>query len=92
MTSQGHVTIASLKQANKEYTEGHFLPVCISKSHAHPSFHHTSHSKLRALNSLMQKFDHDQTYSHRVINKSFGVEECSLTLKYDLKYHQQSYP
>ena len=37
MTSQGHVTTASLKQANKEYIEGHFLSACISKSSAHPS-------------------------------------------------------
>ena len=29
MTSHGHVTTASLKQANKEYTEGHFLSACI---------------------------------------------------------------
>ena len=37
MTSQGHVTTASLKQANKEYIEGQFLSACISKSYAHPS-------------------------------------------------------
>ena len=37
MTSQGHVTPASLKQANKEYVEGHFLSAWISKSSAHPS-------------------------------------------------------
>ena len=34
---QGHVTTASLKQANKEYTEGHLLSACISKSFAHPT-------------------------------------------------------
>ena len=29
MTSLGNVTTASLKQANEEYTEGHFLSACI---------------------------------------------------------------
>ena len=37
MTSQGHVTTASLKQANEEYIEGHFLSAYISKSSSHPS-------------------------------------------------------
>ena len=37
MTSQGHVTTASLIQANKEYIEGHFLSVCIYKGSVHPS-------------------------------------------------------
>ena len=75
MTSQDHVTPASLKQANKEYIEGHFLSVYISKSSAHPSL------KLHTVNwgtlkSKIWKFDHDQTNSHRVINKSFGLKEC----------------
>ena len=35
--SQGHVTRASLKQANKECIEGYFLSACISKSSAHPT-------------------------------------------------------
>ena len=46
MTLQGHVTTASLKQANKEYTEGHCLPVCISKKLG-ASILETSHSKLK---------------------------------------------
>ena len=38
MTSQGHVTSASLKQANNKNIEGHFLSACISKKNsAHPS-------------------------------------------------------
>ena len=52
MTSQGHVTTASLKQANKEYIEGHFLSACISKSSAHPSLKlHTVY--IGTLNSMM---------------------------------------
>ena len=37
MTSQGHVTTASLKPANKEDNRGAFLSVFISKSSAHRS-------------------------------------------------------
>ena len=37
MTTQGHGTTTSLKQANEYYIEGHFLSTCISKSSAHPS-------------------------------------------------------
>ena len=38
MTSPGHVTTASLKQANnKNDNRGVFLSACISKSSAHPS-------------------------------------------------------
>ena len=52
MTSQGHVTTVSLKQANKEdYRRAFFM-------------------------CLHQKFDNDQTSSNRLINRSFGVEEC----------------
>ena len=75
MTSHGHVTRASLKQANKEDIERHFLSACIAESPGHPSLKlHTVN--WGTLNSMMWKFDHDQTNSHRVINKSFGVEEC----------------
>ena len=46
MTSQGHVTTASLKQANKEYIEGHFfIRLHLKKFCA--SILETSHSKLR---------------------------------------------
>ena len=38
MTSQGHVTTASLKQADKEYMERHFLSACISKNSVHQFF------------------------------------------------------
>ena len=31
MTSQGHVTTASMKQANEEYIEGHFYPSASQK-------------------------------------------------------------
>ena len=72
MTSQGHVTAASLKQADNEYMEGRFLSACISKSSAHPSLRlHTVN--LGTLNNTMWKFNHDQTNNHRVINKSFCV-------------------
>ena len=37
MTSQGHVTTASLKQAHKEDNREVFLSAYISKSSAHPS-------------------------------------------------------
>ena len=75
MTSQGHVTTASLKQANEEYIEGHFLSACVSVNSAHPCLKlHTVN--LGTLNSRMYKFDHDQTNSHIVINQSFDVEEC----------------
>ena len=74
MTSQGHVTRASLKQAYKDYIEGSFLSTCISKISAHPTL------KLRrvnwgTLNSMMWKLYHDQTNRHRLIKGSFGVEE-----------------
>ena len=37
MTSlQGHVTTVSLKQANKQYIDRHFLSARISKNSAHP--------------------------------------------------------
>ena len=73
MTSQGDVTRASLKQAIEEYIEGHFLSAYISKSSAHPSLKlHTAN--LGTLNSMMWNFDHDQTNSHRVLIKIFGVE------------------
>ena len=31
---------------------------------------------LTSLSGTIYKFDHDQTNSHRVINKRFGAEEC----------------
>ena len=75
MTSQGHVTTASLIQANKDNNiERHFLSACISKSSAHQSL------KLHTVNcwtltSTMWQFDNDLTNSYGVIDKSFGVEE-----------------
>ena len=42
MISQGHVTRASLKQANKEYKQGHLLSACI-----YASILETSLNKLR---------------------------------------------
>ena len=75
MTSQGHVTTASLKQANKEDNGEAFLSACISKGAAHPSLKiHTVN--LEDLKSRMQQFDYNQTNSQRVINKRFGVTEC----------------
>ena len=75
MTWQGHVTTASLKQANREYIKGHFLSACHPKSSAHPSLKlHTV--KWGTINGRMSKFAHDQTNSHGVIIGSFGVEEC----------------
>ena len=63
--------------------EGHFLSTCISRSTAHPSLKlHTVN--LGPLNSIMWKFDQDQTNSHRIVNKSFGVEECWFYKKIDI--------
>ena len=54
MTSQCHVTSASPKQANKEYTEGQFLSACISKTSAHPFLKlHTGNK--RTLHIMMYK-------------------------------------
>ena len=64
MTSQGHVTTASLKKANREYTEGHFLSACISKGSVHPSLK-LYKVNCGTLNSVMGKFDHDQTMSFK---------------------------
>ena len=46
MTSQGHVTTASVKQANKEYTEGHFF-IRLHLKRFCASIIETSHSKLK---------------------------------------------
>ena len=52
MTTQGHMTTVSLKQANKDYIEGRFLSTCFSKSSAHPSLQlHTIN--WGTLNSMM---------------------------------------
>ena len=75
LTSQGHVTNPSLKQANKDHIEGNFLSACISKSSRHSSLKNfTQLIEAGTLNSMMGKFVHDQTNSHRVIIKSLGVE------------------
>ena len=72
MTSQGHVTTASLKQANKEDNrETFFIRLHLKKFCA--SILHTVNC--RTLKSTMWKFEHGLTNSHGVINKSFGVEE-----------------
>ena len=39
---------------------------------------------------MMLKFDHDQTNSHRVINKRFGVEECWSYINVQNISHQAS--
>ena len=75
MTSQGHVTTASLNKHIRKIKERYFLSAYSSKSSAHPSL------KLLTVNwgtlsRMMWKFDHDQKNSHRGINKRFGVEEC----------------
>ena len=63
MTSQGHVTTASVKQAHTEDNrEVFFIRLYLKKFGA--SFLETSHSELRDPNSIMYKFDHDQTNSH----------------------------
>ena len=51
MTSQGHVTTASLEQAKKGYIEGQFLSAYISKSSTHPSLklHTASFDTLHAM-------------------------------------------
>ena len=75
MTSQGHVTTASVKQAHREGNREIFLSAYISKNSADPSLKLLT-VNWGTLNSMMYKFDHDQTNSHRVISKRFGVEEC----------------
>ena len=52
MTSQGHMTTGSLKQANKEDIRGIFYPPASQKSSAHRSFKiHTVNCG--TLNSMM---------------------------------------
>ena len=68
------MTTVSLKQANKEYIEGHFLSACTWKSSAHSSLKLPS-ANWRILRNMMLKFDHDQTSNHRVRGKSIGVEK-----------------
>mgnify|MGYP001801588570 FL=1 len=79
MTSQGHVTRASLKKANREYTEGHFLSACISKGSVHPSLK-LYKVNCRTLHSVMGKFDHDQTNEFET--KALVQTIAGLTLIY----------
>ena len=62
--------------AQPQYIEGHFLSVSIS---AHISLKLLT-VNWGTLNSMMQKFDHDKTNSHRVIKKA------GLTLIYPSTY------
>ena len=86
MTSQGHVTTASLKQAHEDDNrEVFFIGLYLKKFCA--SILETSHSKFRDAKQddvnveCDVMFDHDQTNSHRVKNKRFGVEECWSYIK-----------
>ena len=57
MTSQGHVTTASLKQANKEDNrEAFFISL------------HLKTVNCKTMYSIMLEFGNDQTSSHRVMN------------------------
>ena len=70
MTSQGHVTTASLKQAHKEdLIERYFLSAYMSKSSVHPSLKLLT-VNWGTLNRMMLNIAHDQTNRHRVINNA----------------------
>ena len=70
MTSQGHLTTISLKQATKEFNIGSFLSTFILE---------TSHSKLR--DPKQYDFDHDQTNNRRFINKSLACKRMLVSPK-----------